>query len=351
MRKILYLALFLLITASAPLMAGDRGASSCASHIKTLMQAVELWSNDHRGHFPTTQEWGSTLFMEYVKKAGASEPSKEIKCPQSGKPYLYKAGNSNFEITCPVPDSHGLETLFYSRDRGFVRKGTPETAAAPTTPAGTGKTRTVPPVPVMSPKHGGTKPPPPTPAFLPGKKTPRPLPTEQASAATPDMTPQPPTPEKTGKPLVKVDGSSTYEDIAQEDKEGIITVIQDLYNAYSGKNLERIMELQHDSMEASALDYQKKKKGSADEVREAFKSATKEIIEHKDFKMLPLNLNDLSFQKKGTYCKVTGVAPIISTERLEVQEEGKFFFVRLRVGELILEKKNDLWKIANMYLY
>jgi len=67
--------------------------------------------------------------------------------------------------------------------------------------------------------------------------------------------------------------------------------------------------------------------------------------------MLPLNMSDLTFGKKGIYCKVTSVVPIIATERLEVMEEGKYFFVRLRVGELILEKKNDLWKIVNMYLY
>jgi hypothetical protein len=141
------------------------------------------------------------------------------------------------------------------------------------------------------------------------------------------------------------------EEVTQDDKDRITEILKDLYNAYAERNLDKILELQHDSIEASALDYEKKKKGTADDVRDAFKSATKEIIEHKDFKMLPLNLSDITFQKKGNICRVTSIVPIIATERLEVMEEGKYFYVRLRIGELIFEKKSDLWKIVNMYLY
>jgi len=351
MRKYFCLVLFILLTASMPLPADDRGAGPCASRLKTLMQAVELWSNDHRGQFPTKEEWGSPRFAEYVKRAGSRDTTKELKCPTSGKPYLYRSMASNYEIKCPTPEIHGLETLLYSRDRGLVRKTpagnspsstteAPETAAPTATPAPglTGTSKTVPPTPVLTPRKGHTGTPAPTPTGA-GKKPATPSPAVQAA-----------TPKATEKPVSKIDTSKSEEG-SVEDRERITGIIRDLYNAYAERNLEKIIEIQHDSIEASALDYQKKKKGTADEVREAFKSATKEIIEHKDFKMLPLNLSDLTFQKKGIYCKVTSVVPIIATERLEVMEEGKYFFVRLRVGELVLEKKNDLWKIVNMYLY
>jgi hypothetical protein len=288
----------------------DRGLSGCAAHMKALSQAVEIWANEHKGAFPTKEEWGSTAFMEIVKKVGAGKADQVIKCPATGKPYNYipLASKKSYEIACPNASSHGLGVLCYSRDSGLVKKE----AGVASTPA--------------------------------AKSTARPM-----------AKPSPKAHEKTGpkeKPVAGVESPSALpEEVTQEDRDKITEILKDLYSAYAERNLDTIMELQHDSIEASALDYEKKKKGSADEVREAFKSATKEIIEHKDFKMLPLNLSDMTFMKKGNTCRVTSIVPIIATERLEVMEEGKYFFVRLRIGEFIFEKKNDLWKIVNMYLY
>ena len=110
--------------------------------------------------------------------------------------------------------------------------------------------------------------------------------------------------------------------------------------------------MQKNSIEESALEYEKQGKGKAQDVRDAYRAATKEIMEHKQFKMLPINLSDITFRKKGKLCRITSVVPIIATDRLEIVEDGKYFFIRLRIGELVLESDdNNNWKIKTMYLY
>ncbi|MDQ7821858.1 MAG: hypothetical protein RDV48_03585 [Candidatus Eremiobacteraeota bacterium] len=307
----------------------EKGLTNCSTHMNTLVQAIELWANDHRGNFPTKEEFSSPRFLEYVKKVKGGFAKKEVCCPVSARPYLYQSLplQKSYVIKCPTPEMHGLASFYYSRDKMFVK----------------GKK-----VPVAK-KPSGTSPvaaAAPTPAATVSAK-PSPSPSAKVSAKpTPSPTASPAAVKKPGKTE-----SPEHQDVLKEDREKIITVITALYNAYSEKNLDKIMELEKESIEASATDYEKKGKGPAQEVREAFKSATKEIIEHKDFKMLPLNMSDLTFQKRGKFVKVTSVVPIIATERLEVMEEGKYFFVRLRIGELVFDQRSDGWKIVNMYLY
>ena len=128
-------------------------------------------------------------------------------------------------------------------------------------------------------------------------------------------------------------------------------MIKELYDAYAEKNLDKIMEMQRNSIEASAIDYENQGKGSAQDVRDAYRSATEEILNHKEFKMMPLNTSDLTFQKKGSLCRVTSVVPIIATDRLEISEDGKYFFVRLRIGEFVFSPTENGWEIQTMYLY
>ena len=136
------------------------------------------------------------------------------------------------------------------------------------------------------------------------------------------------------------------------EKEAIISVIKEFYDAYASRDLDKVMEMQKNSIEESALEYEKQGKGKAQDVRDAYRSATKEIMEHKQFKMLPLNLSDITFRKKGKLCRVTSVVPIIATDRLEIVEDGKYFFIRLRVGEFVFESEDEnTWKIKTMYLY
>lgn len=146
--------------------------------------------------------------------------------------------------------------------------------------------------------------------------------------------------------------ASSPREVTDEEKNQIIDLIKELYNAYAEKDLEKVLELEKNSIESSAIDYENQGKGSAQDVRDAYRFATGEVLNHKEFKMLPLNISDLTFQKKGNLCRVTSVVPIIATDRLEVNQDGKYFFVRLRIGELVVSpSEKGGWEIQTMYLY
>ena len=158
--------------------------------------------------------------------------------------------------------------------------------------------------------------------------------------------------ERIAKEKAEKERKKNPNELTPTEKEAIISVIKEFYDAYASKDLDKVMEMQKNSIEESAIEYEKQGKGKAQDVRDAYRAATKEIMEHKQFKMLPINLSDITFRKKGKLCKVTSVVPIIATERLEIVEDGKYFFVRLRIGEFVFESEDEnTWKIKTMYLY
>ena len=158
--------------------------------------------------------------------------------------------------------------------------------------------------------------------------------------------------ERIAKEKAEKEKKKNPNELTAEEKEAIISVIKEFYDAYASKDLDKVMEMQKNSIEESALEYEKQGKGKAQDVRDAYRAATKEIMEHKQFKMLPINLSDITFRKKGKLCRVTSVVPIIATDRLEIVEDGKYFFVRLRIGEFVLQSDDENnWKIKTMYLY
>ncbi len=158
--------------------------------------------------------------------------------------------------------------------------------------------------------------------------------------------------ERIAKEKAQKERKKNPNELTPTEKEAIISVIKEFYDAYASKDLDKVMEMQKNSVEESAIEYEKQGKGKAQDVRDAYRAATKEIMEHKQFKMLPINLSDITFRKKGKLCRVTSVVPIIATERLEIVEDGKYFFVRLRIGEFVFESEDEnTWKIKTMYLY
>ena len=317
----------------------------CNNRIKNNVQALELWANDHKNIFPSSQEYQSAEFDKYLKKIDPVKVAANKLCPSSKEKFVYESLNAgkSYAVRCPHPQCYGLSFYYYSRDKGFVKGEnvavkkyepkaqdkkavkTSETAkkSEPTKPAAK---------PETAKKPAATKP-----AVKP-ETAKKPEPTKPAVKPETAKKPEPPQP-------------PTIREVTKDDEVKITDLIKELYNAYAEKDVSKVLELQKRSIESSAIDYEKQGKGSAEDVREAFKSATEEIINHKAFKMLPLNLTDLTFQQRGNYCRVTSVVPIIATDRLEIEDNGKYFFVRLRIAEFIFAPEGDKWVIENMYLY
>ncbi len=294
------------------------------ARMNTVTQALELWANDHKSLYPEISSYESDAFNKYIQKAGA----KNLSHIKSGLKYTRISGGKDFSLYYNGSAEKKIPDITFTKSKGF-KQSPAKKVIEKAEPAKSSKTAQT-----VKSQYKKTD----------VKSTPAAKPVKAAS-----------TPSKTAeKPKVTASPKEDYtpKEVLAAEKEEIIAVITSLYNAYAEKDLEKVLQLQNESIESSALAYEKEGKGSAQDVRDAFRSATDEILSHKAFKMLPLNTTDLTFQKKGKYIRVTSVVPIIATERLELMENGKYFFVRLRIAEfLFAPSETGGWKILNMYLY
>jgi hypothetical protein len=289
-----------LMTSTLPASENAVVQGALRNRMKLLSQAVELWANDHNSQFPTVKEFKGATFKPYLHKAGwLTGGGNALRCPGTKLNFIYepRQAEKNYIISCPPTGKPTPSILSYSRNRGF---------------------------------------------FL-VEKSPASSQASHADKVKPN--------ERTGAIPAAVSSAMAAREVSKEDKDKVTAIITQLHAAYAAKDLDKIMELVRYSVEYSALDYEKRGKGPAQEVREAFRDATREIIEHKDYKLYPLNMSDVTFDRKGKYIKVTSVVPIILTDQLEIINDDKFFYVKLRVGEIIFEPAGDSWRIANLYLY
>ena len=389
MKKKFFAVVFFVFAFILPAFSADKTNTTlveCNNRMKNIVQALEIWANDHKNLFPSKEEYASSDFDKYFKKIGASSLIRI--CPASKEKFIYEPqqGGKSFIVRVPFSESYGLSSYYYSRDKGFVKgtevavkkyepqppadektdkqKDDKKTEAAkseakkpetkPTAaPQKTEAAKSEAKKPEAKPTAAAQK----TEAAKSEAKKPETKPTAaaQKTEAAKSEAKKPPV-KPAEKPPAKEDKANIAKlletkELTKLDEEKIKNIIKELYDAYAERDVTKVLKLQKRSIESSAIDYEKQGKGSADDVREAFKSATEEIISHRAFKMLPLNLSDLTFQKKGDFCRVTSVVPIIATDRLEIEDNGKYFFVRLRIAEFIFAPEGDNWVIENMYLY
>jgi len=145
-------------------------------------------------------------------------------------------------------------------------------------------------------------------------------------------------------------GLAQRSEISPEDREQMIKVIKALYQAYVGRNLERIMTLQHEAVEASAEAYEKSGKGTREDVRDAFRECTREIIDSPEFQMVSLCLEDLRFSRQGELYLVKSPVPILLSTRVMVQASEEKQPVTLRIEEIHFIKTPQGFKIQQMNL-
>jgi hypothetical protein len=73
----------------------------CADNLHRLSGMVEAYSKDHGGGLP----------LDLTTLADTGDGSV-LRCPATGRPYLYESGGGSFTLTCPSPEAHGLLFLF-----------------------------------------------------------------------------------------------------------------------------------------------------------------------------------------------------------------------------------------------
>lgn len=158
-------------------------------------------------------------------------------------------------------------------------------------------------------------------------------------AAAPPASPSP-SPQRTVSP------------VSAQEKAAVKAAIEVFYQAWVGRDLERIISLERLAIDASAEDYEKRGKGKAEDVRESFRGATKDVLDSKDFKMKPLHLVDVEFRREGELIVVASAIPIIATESVSVDMgDGTSQRVRILISKIVFRKAANGYEIVKMNLH
>ncbi|MCL5036121.1 MAG: hypothetical protein M1269_03285 [Chloroflexi bacterium] len=140
--------------------------------------------------------------------------------------------------------------------------------------------------------------------------------------------------------------------VSNEDRDAITAIIKKLYDAYASKDIEGVIKIELPALEISAKKYEEEGKGPADNVRMAFGSFTRDVMESPDFKMEPLSLDSLNIVREGDeYTVSRSPLPIMYSSEVVVEDAHKYLPVRIRIGELKFEKTADGFKLIRMNMY
>lgn len=90
----------------------ERLLSDCTRNINELATACEIYAKDHNKAFPAKLE---SLRPQYM--------FRELRCPASGKPYIYVFRRGGYTIECPEANKHGLGSVKYDSDKGLFVTG------------------------------------------------------------------------------------------------------------------------------------------------------------------------------------------------------------------------------------
>lgn len=90
----------------------ERLLSDCTRNINELATACEIYAKDHNKAFPAKLE---ALRPQYM--------FRELRCPASGKPYVYVFRRGGYTLECPEANKHGLGAIKYDSDKGLFVTG------------------------------------------------------------------------------------------------------------------------------------------------------------------------------------------------------------------------------------
>ncbi|MCD6310246.1 MAG: hypothetical protein J7M18_05990 [Candidatus Eremiobacteraeota bacterium] len=138
--------------------------------------------------------------------------------------------------------------------------------------------------------------------------------------------------------------------VTAKDRKAIFDIIRRLHNAYATKNLEEVLKIQAPAIELSAVKYEEEGKGTKEQVWDAFRGCTAEILDHPNFEMKPLDLENVGIECKGDLYTVTG-NPIMFSSEIRVMSAPEPQPMRVRVGEMLFKKKSGGFELIRMSMY
>jgi hypothetical protein len=127
--------------------------------------------------------------------------------------------------------------------------------------------------------------------------------------------------------------------LTAQDKKAMLAVITELYAAYQARSSQRVMEIIEGAVEASAQEWQKSGRGSAQQIREAFLAFHEDIFHHPQYRLKPLNTKHVVWEDgPGGTVVLASAVPMIATEPMTFTDNGTPVQVKLRLGRFTFSK-------------
>ena len=132
MKKIIlvFLSIILLSSPAYSEKSGDSARTekyriTAENNIKILVNALELYANDHYRDYPVAKDFYSKKFDKYLLKVLGKEKADTdayYVCPPSGKlRYRRSEKTRTYKLWCSHPEKYNLKALYFTPEEGFVK--------------------------------------------------------------------------------------------------------------------------------------------------------------------------------------------------------------------------------------
>ena len=144
--------------------------------------------------------------------------------------------------------------------------------------------------------------------------------------------------------------------VTEEQKAAIVAVLKDLHTAYEARDVQKVMGLIHEAVEATARKYQADhpdRPGADQQIREAFVAFHEDIFQHREYHLLDFQPGFAEFSpREDGSVEVLSNVPIVSTDAMTFEDsDGTPTTVRLRLGRFVLRPAKGCWQIVEMDLF
>ncbi len=146
--------------------------------------------------------------------------------------------------------------------------------------------------------------------------------------------------------------------VTPEEKKEIEGTLSDLYKACEAKDVDKVLDIISDCVEATASEYASRNENdpeAADKIRDAFKYFFRDILNHEDFALDPFDIEGIYYliDEDGTITVASPVPIISSTKGLRCSDSNDDYYmiVRLRLGRFEFKQIDSKWRIVKMDLF
>jgi hypothetical protein len=133
-----------------------------------------------------------------------------------------------------------------------------------------------------------------------------------------------------------------------KDRQAMVDTIKSLFEAYSARDLEKVLAIIKVPIENSARLMHERRGIPEETVADAFRGGIEDIFNAEGFRMKPLNLKTVAFRRRGDICEAFSFKPVIESERVTVGSGSESLRVNIKLSQFVFKKEESGWKLIKM---